>query len=57
MAKRMTTRLIEAYADQSSTYARYALDGAAHIVCPQCRAPVPRGALLCGRCLSVNLDW
>lgn len=118
MTKRMTTRLIEAYADQGSVYGRYALDGAAHIVCPQCRAPVllledlapderreiaavkkrnplaaiqrlqrasgcdarqakanilhlrdaesrchkcqarvPRGALLCGRCLSVNLDW
>ena len=118
MPKGMTPKLIEAHADQASIYARYALDGETHIVCPQrrapvlllenldprdrreiaavrkrnplaaiqelqrasgcdarqakanilhlrdagsrchkCEAPVPRGALLCGRCLSVNLEW
>jgi len=25
--------------------------------CHHCGAEMPRGALLCGQCLSVNLDW
>ena len=25
--------------------------------CHKCRHPVPRGALLCSQCMSVNLDW
>ncbi len=57
MPNRIPPQLFEAYADQASIYQRYALDGEAHIVCPQCRAQVPRGALLCAQCLSVNLDW
>jgi len=25
--------------------------------CHHCKHLVPRGALLCGQCMSVNLDW
>jgi hypothetical protein len=30
---------------------------AADSCCRNCRHPVPRGALLCSQCMSVNLDW
>jgi hypothetical protein len=25
--------------------------------CHKCQHPIPRGALLCSQCMSVNLDW
>jgi hypothetical protein len=38
MPRHLTPRLIEAYADQSSTYQTFDPKGRMHIVCPQCRA-------------------
>ncbi|MGJ4947746.1 hypothetical protein [Bradyrhizobium sp. HKCCYLS20291] len=118
MPKKMTTKLLDAFADQSWSYETFSPDGRLHLVCPHCRAvvllfenlspgerseiarlrrsdrmeaiallmrlsgcdlrqakanvmhlrdagsrchvcehDVPRGALLCSRCMSVNLDW
>jgi hypothetical protein len=118
MPKRMTPKLLQAFADQSGSYGAFSADGRLHLVCRQCRAlvllfeslpsidrgevarlrhsdtmkaiamltrvsgcdlrqaeanvlhirdvdsrchkckhQVPRGALLCSQCMSVNLDW
>jgi hypothetical protein len=119
--KRMTPKLVQAFADQSWAYQNFSPGGRLHLVCPHCRALVilfenlkptdrsqiatlwrlrgsgtqkaiemlrnvsgcdllqakanvlhirvtdsrchkcqhlvPRGALLCSQCMSVNLDW
>ncbi|MGJ4926357.1 hypothetical protein ACQR1K_04370 [Bradyrhizobium sp. HKCCYLRH3095] len=118
MPKRMTPKLLDAFADQSWSYETFSPDGRWHLVCPHCRAVVllceglssadrseiarlrhgnsveaikmltrvsgcdvrqakanvlhvrdsgarchnckheiPKGALLCSRCMAVNLDW
>lgn len=118
MPKRMTQKLLDAFADQSWSYEAFSPDGRRHLVCPHCRAivllfeglssvdrseiarlrhsdsieaikmltrvsgcdvhqakanvlhirdaesrchnckqEIPRGALLCSRCMAVNLDW
>ena len=38
--KRMTLNLLQAYADQWSTYENFSPEGRLHIVCPHCRALV-----------------
>ena len=40
MPKRMTPRLLQAFADQSWSYENFSPNGRLHIVCPQCRALV-----------------
>jgi hypothetical protein len=40
MAKRMTPKLLQAFADQSQSYESSSADGRLHLVCPQCRALV-----------------
>jgi len=116
MPKIMTPKLVKEYQNQSATYGMFSPNGAAHIVCPNCRGlvmmfdelttqqkheisqeedfekqsnklieltgcdqrqakaniihligssqkcrkcetNVPKGALLCSKCMSVNLHW
>lgn len=40
MPKRMTSKLLEAFADQSWSYEAFSPDGRLHLVCPHCRALV-----------------
>jgi hypothetical protein len=57
MAKRMTPKLLQAFADQSQSYESSSADGRLHLVCPQCRALVLLLESRCRRRVGWKLGW